>query len=110
MEPAIASAGRHWSATRWLSWTSAPHCPAIRMDEIDGRLHSALQEFTPGARADLLRALTSQPEVRADRIRRCFERRGTRWLGELLIDLEEDDFLRAAVVEALRSMPAGDSG
>ncbi len=86
----------------------------------ESRLRRALEAFTPGARADLLRALTSQPEVRADRIRRCFERRGTRWLGELLIDLEEDgellidleedDFLRAAVVEALRSMPAGDSG
>jgi len=70
------------------------------------RLHDALDQFAPGARADLLRALTSPSDVRAERIRQCFERPDTRDLAELLIDLEEDDFVRAAVVEALRRMEA----
>jgi hypothetical protein len=68
------------------------------------RLRAALRRFTAGARSDLLHALTSPPDVRADRIRRCFERPDTRDLGELLINLEEDDFVRAAVVEALRAI------
>jgi hypothetical protein len=33
-----------------------------------------------------------------------FRAAGTRDWGELLIDLETDDFVRAAVVEALRGM------
>jgi hypothetical protein len=72
--------------------------------EGDRRLRTALRRFTPGARADLLRALTSPPDVRAERIRLCFERPDTRDLGELLIDLEEDDFVRAEVVDTLRGM------
>jgi hypothetical protein len=59
------------------------------------------------ARADLLHALTSPQDVRAERIRLWFERPDTRDLGELLIDLEEDDFVRAAVVETLRAMEGG---
>ncbi len=74
----------------------------------NGRLRVALGRFSPGARADLLRALTSPPDERAGRIRRCFERPDTRDLGELLIDLEEDDFVRAAVVELLRGMEPRD--
>ena len=67
-------------------------------------LRAALEEFTLGARSDLFRALTSPPDVLAERIRLCFEWPDTRNLGELLIDLETDDFARAAVVEVLRRL------
>ena len=78
------------------------------MSEGETRLRMALEQFTPGARADLLRALTSPPDERAGRIRRCFERPDTRDLGEMLIDMEEDDFLRAAAVDALRAINSRD--
>ncbi len=60
-----------------------------------------LSKVPPGVRADLLRVLESPPEVRADVIRQFHERGDD--MAELLMDLEEDDFARAAMVELLRS-------
>lgn len=63
-----------------------------------------LEALPPGARANLLRVLTSPPRVRADVIRQFHERPGGQDMAELLMLCEEDEFKRAAVVEALRGM------
>jgi hypothetical protein len=55
-----------------------------------------------GACADLLRVLTSPSHVRADVIRQFWELPGGHDAAELLMLCEEDDFKRAAVVDALR--------
>jgi hypothetical protein len=68
------------------------------------RLSEALERLEPGAREELLLVLTSPAHVRADLIRQCFERVDTEDLGELLIDIEEDDFVKAAVIETLHAM------
>jgi hypothetical protein len=71
----------------------------------DPRIRQTLeQEFAPGARRELLMVLTSPSHVRADLIGQCFRRAGATHLGELLIDLEEDDFLRAAFIQTLRQI------
>jgi hypothetical protein len=57
--------------------------------------------MSPGARAELLRVLTSPPRVRADVIRQFYERPGGKEMAALLMDLEEDDFLRAGVIKSL---------
>ena len=72
----------------------------------DPRIQEALERFTQRQRQDLLLFLTSPAHVRADLIRQCFEREDARHVGEMLIDFEEDDFVRAAFVEALRRMEA----
>jgi hypothetical protein len=66
------------------------------------RLRQILADLGPGARADLLRVLTAPSRVRADVIRQLHERKDKRSLMELLIDLEEDGFARAMIVQALR--------
>jgi hypothetical protein len=60
-----------------------------------------LQRLNSGARADLLRVLTAPSNVRADVIRQLWERDEGRGMAETLMDLEEDERLRAAVVEVL---------
>jgi hypothetical protein len=55
------------------------------------------------ARRELLMVLTANPRVRADLIGQMHGRVETRSLAEALIDLEEDDFARAAVIDGLRS-------
>ena len=54
-----------------------------------------------GARADLLRVLTSPSNVRADAIRQFYER-GEDGMVDVLSDLEADELLRLQVIEALR--------
>jgi hypothetical protein len=54
-----------------------------------------------GARADLLRVLTSPSNVRADVIRQ-FYGRGDERIVEVLSELEADELLRQQVIEALR--------
>jgi hypothetical protein len=54
-----------------------------------------------GARADLLRVLTSPSNVRADVIRQ-FHARGDAGMVEVLSDLEADELIRLQVIEALR--------
>jgi hypothetical protein len=66
----------------------------------EGRSIRRLADIPLGARADLLRVLTSEPRVRVDVIRQ-FHQRGS-GLAEVLIDLEEDDRLRKTVVRLLK--------
>jgi hypothetical protein len=61
-----------------------------------------LRTLPAGARIDLLLILTSPPDVRANAIRQFYERPDGRGLAEVLIDSEEDDVLRAALVDLLR--------
>jgi hypothetical protein len=56
-----------------------------------------------GARADLLRVLTSPSNVRADVIRQFYER-GEERMVQVLTDLEADELLRARVVDVLRRL------
>ena len=62
------------------------------------------EQLSAGARAELLRVLTSPPEVRAHVIRQFFERPSGSGMGDVLIDLEEDDFVRATFIATLRRM------
>ncbi len=48
--------------------------------------------------------LTSPSNVRADVTRQFYEREEVRQMAEVLIDLEEDEVLRAAVVEVLERL------
>jgi hypothetical protein len=66
-----------------------------------------LRRLPSGARAELLLVLTSPDHVRADVIRQ-FHERGATDMVELLILCEEDDFKRAAMIEALRKLSSND--
>lgn len=61
-----------------------------------------LRQLPSGARADLLRVLTSPPNVRADVIRQ-FHERGDDGMVEVLTELEADEMLRWQVVEVLKA-------
>lgn len=63
-----------------------------------------LKRIPPAARADLLRVLESDSRVRADVIRQFDEQPGGRAMAEVLMDLEEDEFLRMQVVLLLREL------
>jgi len=63
-----------------------------------------LDEIGPGARRELMRVLDSPAEVRADVIRQFFHRKGGGEMAELLILLEEREWARQAMVEALRRL------
>jgi ACT domain-containing protein len=63
------------------------------------------RRLSPGARADLLRVLTSPSNVRADVIRQ-FHERGKDEMVEVLVQLEADPQLRAEVVIRLREVEA----
>jgi hypothetical protein len=65
------------------------------------------RRLSPGARADLLRVLTSRSNVRADVIRQ-FHERGDASMVEVLSDLEADDLLRLQVIHALQRLGAED--
>jgi len=60
-----------------------------------------LRRLPPGARADLLRILTSPSHVRADVIRQ-FHERGDDRMVEVMSDMETDELIRLEVIEALR--------
>jgi hypothetical protein len=60
-----------------------------------------LRRLSPGARADLLRVLTSPSNVRADVVRQ-FHERGKDLMVETLAELEADELLREQVVALLR--------
>lgn len=62
-----------------------------------------LEQLSAGARADLLRVLTSPSDVRADVIRQ-FHERGDAGMVDVLAELEADETARLEVVEALRSL------
>jgi hypothetical protein len=63
-----------------------------------------LAEIPPYARRDLIRLLTSSPEVRAHVIRQFFEREDVRGMAEVLMDLEEDEAVRETLIEGLNKM------
>ncbi len=63
----------------------------------------ALLRLPPGARADLLRVLTSPSNVRADVIRQFYER-GDEGMVEVLSDLEADELVRLQVIAVLREV------
>ena len=67
----------------------------------EDRLLDAIELFEPGARAELLTALTSSDEARADLIRQFWERQQVHPIAELLIDLEADRAARAVVIGLL---------
>lgn len=58
-------------------------------------------DLPDGARADLLRVLTSPSNVRADVIRQ-FHDRGDEGMVEMLAELEADELARLQVIDALR--------
>ena len=58
------------------------------------------RRLPPGARADLLRVLTSPSNVRADVIRQ-FHERGDDRMVEVLVELEADELLRLQIVDLL---------
>jgi hypothetical protein len=60
-----------------------------------------IAELTIGARRDLLRALRSPSNVRADLIRQMYDRPDTRELAEVLMDLEADELMRFQVIAFL---------
>jgi ACT domain-containing protein len=64
---------------------------------------SDLGRLPRGARADLLRVLTSSSNVRADVIRQLHER-GDDGMVEVLFELETDELLRFQVIEELRRL------
>jgi hypothetical protein len=72
-------------------------------------LNVALHEFTPGARRDQPRVLTSPPHVRADVIRQ-FHERGEEGMVDVLTELEADELLRFGVIAELRRIDSEDAG
>lgn len=61
-----------------------------------------LRKVPLGARADLLRVLTSPSNVRADVIRQLCERSELQDMADVLMELEADDVLRWRLVDLLR--------
>ena len=66
------------------------------------RISRELRRLPPGARADLLRVLTSPSNVRADVVRQFHEREDA-GMVEVLADLEGDELLREQVILLLRA-------
>jgi len=64
---------------------------------------SYVSRIPPGARADLIRVLTSPSNARADVIRQ-FHERGEDGMVEVLADLEADELLRLQVIDELRHL------
>ncbi len=62
---------------------------------------AGLGRLPAGARADLLRVLTSPSNVRADVIRQ-FHERGDQGMVEVLVELEADELLRFQVIAQLK--------
>ena len=74
----------------------------MRPDELERRLQERLDALGPAPRAELLRVLTLRDFNRADRIGEFYGNPKTRTFAELLIDAEEDPYLRAVLVGMLR--------
>jgi hypothetical protein len=61
---------------------------------LEHRIRRQLQRLSLGARQELLRVLASPSGVRADLIRQMYERPATRYLAEVLMDLEAEPDIR----------------
>jgi hypothetical protein len=68
--------------------------------DLPPKLTAALEQLTPGARSDLLRALVTPERARLELIRHLYESEDTRQVAELLIDLKADPWARSIVIEA----------
>ena len=74
----------------------------MRPDELERRLRERLDALGPAPRAELLHVLMLPDFDRADRIGEFYGNPETRTFAELLIDAEEDPYLRAVLVGMLR--------
>ena len=74
----------------------------MRPDELERRLQERLDALGPAPRAELLHVLMLPDLDRADRIGEFYGNPKTRTFAELLIDAEEDPYLRAVLVGMLR--------
>ncbi len=74
----------------------------LRPDELERRLQERLNALGPARRAELLHVLMLPDFDRADRIGEFYGHPESRTFAELLIDCEEDRYLRAVLVGMLR--------
>jgi hypothetical protein len=72
--------------------------------DIERRLQEAVAAIPPDLRPSILHALTLPDEERAAGIGRLWKDERTRGIAEMLIDLEEDRALKAAVLGELRPL------
>ncbi len=70
-------------------------------DQLERRLRERLDALGPAPRAELLHVLMLPDFDRADRIGEFYGNPKTRTFAELLIDAEEDPYLRAVLVGML---------
>jgi hypothetical protein len=75
--------------------------PAVIFEEMERDLRRRLEALPPAARCELLHVLRLPDFDRAEAIGTFWGHPETRSFGELLIDLEEDRTLRAALVGML---------
>jgi hypothetical protein len=74
----------------------------MRPDRLENRIRRRLTRLSLGARRELLRVLASPSGVRADLIRQMYERPATRYLAEVLMDLEAEPEIRLRVMDVLK--------
>jgi hypothetical protein len=77
------------------------------MVQLPPDLTAALDQLTPAARLDVLRALVSPEAGRLERIWGLYERDDTREVAKLLIDLDEDRVLAPIVADVLKDSLRG---
>jgi hypothetical protein len=74
----------------------------VNLEDLEQLLRERLDALGPAPRAELLHVLTVPDYDRAGRIGEFFGHPRTRTFAELLIDAEEDPYLRAVLVGMLR--------
>jgi hypothetical protein len=75
---------------------------AVTFEEMEQAFRHRLAAFPAPALAELLHTIMLADVERVERIGQFWGNPGTRFFGELLIDLEEDTAARAVVVGMLR--------
>jgi len=76
----------------------------VTFDEMEKALRKRLEALPPAARAEPRHVLRLPDFDRADRIGEFWASPDTRTFGELLIDLEEDNYAKAVIWGLLREM------
>jgi hypothetical protein len=74
----------------------------MRSDQLERRIRQRLDALGPAPHAELLRVLTLPDFERAERIGEFWSYPQSRTFAELLIDCEEDRYLRAVLVGMLQ--------
>lgn len=74
----------------------------VNFAEVDRQLRERLDALPPAARAEMLRVPLLPDYDRAGRIGEYFQDPRTRNFAELLIDSEEDRYVRAVLIPMLR--------